>query len=174
MHKERYVPTKMNVESIRKIIKSIPDLPDYVTLEKKNRPAHAPHHSLIDTILHIAAGSENLLSQKKVFENRWKYMHKEPYIPTTMTVRAILKEIEAKFECKDELIDFYLSQARNINIKVYLNKFLDNIPVPPDYSTMNKNMRRSFYYCHSLIDNCLSFSAGSSSPVVQLKLLERR
>ena len=76
----------MTVRSIRKLIESIPVPPDYDTLEKKNRPAHAPVHSLIDKILPIAASSENILSQKKVFENRWEFMHKQPYVPTTMIV----------------------------------------------------------------------------------------
>ena len=164
----------MPTKSIVRVIESIPDLPDYGMLEKKNRPAHAPIHSLIDKILPIAAGSENILSQKKIFENRWEFMHKQPYVPTTMTVRSILKLINAKFECKDELMDFYLSQARKINIKLYLSKVLDDIPVPPDYSSLDKEMRRSFSHCHSLIDKCLPFSAGSSSPDVQLKLLTRR
>ena len=171
---EPYVPTTMPAMSILKVVESIPDLSFHGTLEKKNRPAHAPIHSLIDKILPIAAGSENIHSQKKVFENRWEFMHKQSYVPTTMTVSSILQLIKAKFERKDELMDFYLSQARKINIKVYLSKVLDDIPVPPDYSSLDKKERRSFSHCHSLIDKCLPFSAGSPSPDVQLKLLTRR
>ena len=52
------------------VLKPIPELPDYVALEKKNRPTHSHVHSLIDQILRIAAGSENIESQKKIFENR--------------------------------------------------------------------------------------------------------
>ena len=55
---------------VKDVLKSIPKLPDYVELEKKNRQTHAHVHSLIDQILRIAAGSENIESQKKVFENR--------------------------------------------------------------------------------------------------------
>ena len=101
-------------------------------------------------------------------------MHKEPYVPTTMTVRSIRKVIEAKFNSRDEQIDFYLSQARKINIKVYLNKALEDIPVPLDYGSLNKTNRRNFLHCHSFLDKCLRFSAGSSSPKSQLKLLKRR
>ena len=55
---------------IKVVLESIPDPPDYITLEKKHRQTHASVHSLIDKILRVAAGSENIQSQKKVFENR--------------------------------------------------------------------------------------------------------
>lgn len=49
---------------------SVPKLPDYAELEKKNRKTYAHVHNLIDKILPIAAGSGSLQSQRKVFENR--------------------------------------------------------------------------------------------------------
>ena len=55
---------------IKVVLESIPDPPDYITLEKKHRQTHVSVHSLIDKILRVAAGSENIQSQKKVFENR--------------------------------------------------------------------------------------------------------
>ena len=81
---------------------------------------------------------------------------------------------DAKFESRDERIDFYLSQARKINKKAFLHKALESIPAPPEYSSLTKITRRKFAHCHSLIDKCLRVAAGSSSPEVQFKLLERR
>ena len=101
------------------VLESIPNQPDYLTIEKKNRQTFAPVHSLIDEILRIAAGSGNIVSQKKIFESRWEVMHKELYVATSMTVRSIIKVIEEKFGRRDERIDFYLVKAREINIKSY-------------------------------------------------------
>ena len=109
VHQARKVSSKTYIKAV---LESIPNQPDYVTLDKKNRPTYFPVRSLLDEILPIAAGTENIPSQKKLFENRWEFMHKEPYVPTTMTVRFIRKVIEAKFNSIDEQIDFYLSQAR--------------------------------------------------------------
>ena len=97
-------------------------------------------------------------------------MHKQDYVPTTFTIKTIQKMIEAKFESRDERIDFYLSRIN----KSFLHKAMESITAPPEYTSLNKKGRRKFSYCHSLIDKCLRFAAGSSSPMVQLKLLETR
>ena len=55
---------------VQAALRLIPALPDFRSLQKKNRRNHAHVHNLIDLILPIAAGSESLLSQKKFFENR--------------------------------------------------------------------------------------------------------
>ena len=101
-------------------------------------------------------------------------MHKQDYVPTTFTIKTIQKMIEAKFESRDERIDFFLSQASRINKKSFLHKAMESITPPPEYTSLNKKERRNFSYCHSLIDRCLRFAAGSSSPMVQLQLLETR
>ena len=104
---------------VKAVLKSIPEIPDYLTLQKKNRPTYAHVHSLIDKILPIAAGSEEINSQKRVFESRWEFLHKQRYEPTTMTIKSVKKVIETKFEGKNERIEFYLNQARNIDIYAY-------------------------------------------------------
>ena len=122
---------------VKAVLESIPKQPDYDSLEKKNRQTHAHIHRLIDQILRIAAGSENIQSQKKIFENRWEYMHKQAYVPTTMSIKTIQKMTDAKFGSRDERINFYLSQARRINKKAFLHKALESIPAPPEYSSLN-------------------------------------
>ena len=86
---------------VKAVLKSIPEIPDYLTLQKKNRPTYAHVHSLIDKILPIAAGSEEINSQKRVFESRWEFLHKQRYEPTTMTIKSVKKVIETKFEGKN-------------------------------------------------------------------------
>ena len=69
---------------VKVALKSIPRPPDYATLLKKNRQTHARVHQLIDEILPIAAGSTSLISQKSVFENRWNFLHKEPFLQSSI------------------------------------------------------------------------------------------
>ena len=160
---------------VKAVLESIPKQPDYSTLEKKNRPTHAHIHKLIDQLLPIVAGSRDILSQKRVFESRWQYLHNMPYIPTKMSLNSIEKAIELKFEDRNERIKFFMSQARKVNKKSYLHKAFESVPVPPaNYSSLNKKDRRKYSHYHSLIDKVLIFAAGSTSPAVQLKLLETR
>ena len=51
-------------------LESIPKPPDYAELHIKNRKTYAHVHNLIDKVIPIAAGSDSLLSQKKLLENR--------------------------------------------------------------------------------------------------------
>ena len=64
-------------------------------------------------------------------------MHKQAYVPTTMSIKTIQKMTDAKFGSRDERINFYLSQARRINKKAFLQKALESIPAPPEYSSLN-------------------------------------
>ena len=61
----------------------------------------------VDKILRTVAGSENIESKKKIFENRQKFMHNQAYVPITLTIKTIQKMTEAKFKSGDERIDFH-------------------------------------------------------------------
>ena len=44
-------------------------------------------------------------------------MHKQAYVPITMSIKTIQNMTNEKFESKVELIDLYLGQASGINKK---------------------------------------------------------
>ena len=64
---------------VKVALHSIQKPPDYATLQKRSRETHAHIYQLIDEILPIAAGSTSLISQMRVFENRWKFLHNESF-----------------------------------------------------------------------------------------------
>ena len=75
-------------------LESIPAPPNYATLPKKNRGTYAHVHGLIDKVLPIAAGSTSLNSQRLVFKNRWKLLHKDQSI-TTLDFEELESEMRA-------------------------------------------------------------------------------
>ena len=158
---------------IKAALKSIPPPPDYATLQKVQRQNYSHLHQLIDQIIPIAAGSESILSQKMLIENRWTFVHKEPYVPINMSLKSLRKAIEKKFNSKDEMIEYYMSRAQKLSSK-YLDIALQTISVPPDYTTLGKKDRRKYSHLHNLVNKVLPLAAGSCSPEVQQKLLERR
>ena len=84
-------------------LETIPIPPDYASLEKKNRQTHAHVHNLIDKVLPIAAGSQSLLSQQKVLENRWVYLHKKPFIPSVTSFEGHKKLLKSVSNPEDLL-----------------------------------------------------------------------
>ena len=78
---------------VKVTLKSIQKPPDYATLAKRNRQTHAHVHQLIDEILPIAAGSTSLISQMKVFENRWNFLHEEPFLKSAIKTLSDPMEI---------------------------------------------------------------------------------
>ena len=68
--------------------------PNYASIEKKNRPTYRHVHKLIDAVLPIAAGSSSIISQKKIFEARWEFLHKQPYIPSKISFKTLQQSIK--------------------------------------------------------------------------------
>ena len=56
----------------------------------------------------------------------------------------------------------------------YVFEALKTIPIPPGYSLLTKNKRRSYKHIHSLLDKILQIAAGSTSKMDQLQLLKVR
>lgn len=158
---------------IKAALKSISPPPDYGTLPKTQRQNYAHLHQLVDQILPIAAGSESTLSQKMLFESRWSFVHKEPYVPTNISIKSLCKALESKFDNKNDLIELYMTRAKTVS-KSFLDIALKMVSLPPDYTSLDKKERRKYNYLHTLVDKVLPVAAGSKYPTVQLKLLERR
>ena len=82
-------------------LRSVTIPPEYISIQKDKRPPFAHVHRLIDAILPIAAGSSSIASQKKVFENRWAFLHNEPYIPSVVTRETLKKSIDVHGSTED-------------------------------------------------------------------------
>ena len=205
--KDKNEQTKFLIDQARKIsrktyvqitLESIPKPPDYAELDKKNRKTYAHVHKLIDKALHIAAGSDSLLSQKKVFENRCAFVHKERFLPSSthfkelQTLIASLQNPEDLWqiveqaigliptECKDQdqddesNLNIVTPEKRRKIVFTFLNKALNYLPVPPSYKSLSRTEKRKYRYIYQLIDKILPFAAGSSSSADQLDLLMNR
>ena len=204
-------------------LKSITTPPDYISIQKDKRPTYAHVHRLIDIILPIVAGSSSSASQKKIFENRWAFVHKEQYIPSMVdseTLQKLINEhdsteslwkvlakvierlpnnsdekenelkqstddldkkfklvaklIKKIFNKKTDQLTSVIKHARKISRSTYIQKALETIPIPPEYSSLNYKDRKKYSNVHNLINIILPIAAGSSSPGSQLKLLENR
>ena len=78
------------------------------------------------------------------------------------------------FNKKTDRLNNVIKHAKKISRSTYIEKALETIPVPPEYSSLNKKDGAKYSNVHSLLDIILPIVAGSSSPESQLKLLENR
>ena len=113
---------------IQAALKLIPAQPDFLSLQKKNRRYHAHVHNLIDIVLPIAAGSESLLSQKKVFEYRWELLHKQPFITPTIPFETLQDSIRAT--------------SNPLNLWNIVKLAIKLIPAEPDESKQSENIQQ--------------------------------
>lgn len=111
-------------------LNSIPLPPDYCSLQQRARRNHAHIHRLIDIILPIAAGSESPVSQKQVFQNRWLFLHNQPFISTQVTFQELQHSIKAISNNTEELW-----QTAELAIKL--------IPTKVDDSKQNENIEQN-------------------------------
>ena len=84
------------------------------------------------------------------------------------------KLIKKIFYKKTDRLNNVIKHAKKIGRSTYIEKALETIPVPPEYSSLNKKDRAKYSNVHSLLDIILPIAAGSSSPESQLMLLENR
>ena len=144
-------------------LESIPKPPDYAELHKKNRKTYAHVHNVIDKVLPIAAGSDSLLSQKKIFENRWEFLHKERFMPSSthfkelQTLIASLKNPEDLGRIVKHACELIPTESKDSNqddgkqrvspekkrkiVFEFLHKVLKLLPVPPKYTSISRKER---------------------------------
>ena len=167
----------------------IPKPPDFKELKKTSRRTYRGIYSLIDKIVPLAAGSTEPQSQLKLLEARWMHVHKLQLMPYTMNFKTLLSSIDklpwtVKEDGNDSVkkgsqegtlfrrllekllgndkqsqLNFLLHQARVIDRKTFITRALKIIPIPPTYSELTKNQRRSFENVYSLV----RIAAGSAS-----------
>lgn len=64
---------------------------------------------------------------------------------------------------KAEQAEFLIQQARKLSKTTYVQATLKSIPVPPNYSSIERKNRRNYNHIHQLVDLILPIAAGSNS-----------
>ena len=75
---------------------------------------------------------------------------------------------------KDQQVEFLIQEARKINKKTYVQAALRSIPMPPDYSSLDKIHRPRHSHVHKLIDLILPLAAGSETATSQKLIFKSR